>query len=85
MSEDFGPARDCADDAAARDDALAGWLHAHRPVPAADFRGRLGRRLRAADPGYRPRPENLRRTASLYLLSGGALLAAGLLQALGVL
>ncbi len=62
---------------------LARRLAAGRPVPAADFRGALGRRLLAADPGYGPRPVHLRAMVSLYLCGGGALAALGVLTASG--
>jgi hypothetical protein len=56
-----------------------------RPVPAAEFRGALGRRLAQRDPGYGPRPAGLWRTAGLCLIAGGVLLAIGFLQAMGAL
>lgn len=64
---------------------VAGRLGAERPVPAADFRGALGRSLVSADPGFGPRPERLRLTAALYLCGGMALIALGALQAAGTL
>jgi hypothetical protein len=65
--------------------ALAERLHADRPVPAAAFRGALGRRLAALDPGYGPRPERLRPTVSGLLGASALLLALGALQATGAL
>lgn len=64
---------------------LARRLAGERPVPAADFRGDLGRRLAAGDPGYGPRPAHLRQTVALYLGAGGALAVLGALQAVGIL
>jgi hypothetical protein len=64
---------------------LARRLAGDRPVPAADFRGALGRRLLADDPGYGPRPERLRTVATLYLAAGAGLMAVGVLQAAGAL
>jgi hypothetical protein len=64
---------------------LADRLAADRPVPAAQFRGVLGRHLAGRDPGYGPRPAGLRRMVALYLAAGGALLVVGALQAGGVL
>jgi hypothetical protein len=65
--------------------ALAERLAADRPVPAAEFRGALGRHLTGRDPGYGPRPAGLRRMIALYLGAGGLLLVIGALQAGGVL
>jgi hypothetical protein len=64
---------------------LGARLASERALPASEFRGALGRRLAADDPGFGPRPEHLRRTVALYLAGGGALAGLGLLQALGVL
>ena len=59
---------------------LADGLTIARPVPAAGFRGRLGRHLAEHDPGYGPRPERLRLIVACYLGTGGVLIAvAGLL------
>lgn len=60
-------------------------LTAERPLPAAEFRGALGRHLAARDPGFGPRPAHLRATVALYLGAGGAVGVLGALQALGVL
>jgi hypothetical protein len=65
--------------------ALAESLVADRPVPAATFRGALGRQLALDDPGYRPRPTRLRPIVAVYLLTGTMLLLLGLLQATGSL
>lgn len=65
--------------------ALAQRLAADRPVPAADFRGALGRRLGAEDPGYGPRPERLWTVVALYLAAGVGLTALGALQVMGAL
>jgi hypothetical protein len=59
---------------------LAERLKVTRPVPAAVFRGRLGRHLIESDPGYGPRPERLRLFVAGYLGAGGLLIAlAGVL------
>lgn len=59
---------------------LADGLTIARPVPAAAFRGRLGRYLAERDPGYGPRPERLRLIVACYLGAGGVLIAlAGVL------
>jgi hypothetical protein len=59
---------------------LADGLTIARPVPAAAFRGRLGRYLGERDPGYGPRPERLRLIVVCYLGAGGVLIAlAGVL------
>lgn len=67
------------------DQELAGRLAADRPVPAADFRGALGRRLLAQDPGYGSRPDRLRTVAAVYLAAGAGLMGLGALQAMGAL
>jgi hypothetical protein len=67
------------------DQELARRLAAACPVPAADFRGRLGRQLLAEDPGYGPRPERLGTIVAVYLAAGAAVTAVGALQALGAL
>ncbi len=54
-----------------------------RPVPAADFRGALGRLLGAADPGYGPRPPHLRLKVAGWLAGGVVIVALGALEALG--
>jgi len=65
--------------------ALGERLEAGRPLPAAGFRGALGRHLAARDPGYGPRPARLRLIASAYLGASAVLLALGALQATGAL
>jgi hypothetical protein len=69
----------------AQERELGERLAAGRPVPAAKFRGALGRHLAQRDPGHGPRPEGLRRTSALYLGAGALLLAVGALQAMGAL
>jgi hypothetical protein len=54
---------------------VADGLRIARPVPAAAFRGRLGRYLADRDPGYGPRPEHLRLIVAGYMGAGGALIA----------
>lgn len=63
--------------------ALASDLAADRPVPAAGFRGALGRYLAERDPGYGTRPPRLRVTASGLVSGGLVLVAVGLLQSTG--
>jgi len=60
-------------------------LARERPVPAAAFRGALGRQLAENDPGYGPRPQRLRTRVIAWLLGGEMLLALALLAALGKL
>lgn len=67
------------------DQALGEQLRSGRPIPAAGFRGALGRHLAARDPGYGPRPERLRLLVSAWLLAGLALVAVGALLGLGAL
>ena len=67
------------------DHKLAERLSGQRPVPAAGFRGALGRHLAAIDPGYGPRPAHLRVMVSAYISAGTLLIALGALQATGVL
>ena len=64
-SADFGPP----------EQELADGLTLARPVPAAGFRGSLGRYLAEHDPGYGPRPERLRLIVAGYLGAGGVLIA----------
>lgn len=54
---------------------VADGLRIARPVPAAAFRGKLGRHLAQRDPGYGPRPERLRVFVAGYLGAGGLLIA----------
>jgi hypothetical protein len=54
---------------------LAAALRIARPVPAAGFRGALGRHLAERDPGYGPRPARLRALVAGYLGAGGLLIA----------
>ena len=60
---------------------LAAALRIARPVPAAGFRGALGRHLADHDLGFGPRPERLRLMVAGYLGAGGLLIA---LAALGL-
>ncbi len=64
---------------------LAERLTRERPVPPAGFRGGLGRRLAAIDPGFGPRPGRLWAMVAGYLVVGLLLVLLGLLQATGVL
>jgi hypothetical protein len=60
---------------------LADRFSAGRPVPAASFRGALGRHLARRDPGYSPRPARLRLYVTSYIATGGVLIALGALIA----
>lgn len=64
---------------------LGDRLSDERPVPAAGFRGALGRYLVSRDPGYGPRPERLRLTVAGYLAAGLLLIAVAALIAVGAL
>jgi len=64
---------------------LADRLGGERPLPAADFRGALGRRLAGLDPGYGPRPQRLWLIVAAYLAAGFLLIALGALSATGAL
>jgi len=66
------------------DQALAHRLDAIKPLPSPGFRGALGRRLLAIDPGYGPRPAELRKTVSMLLALGLLLLLLGALVGSGV-
>jgi hypothetical protein len=66
------------------DRALAQQLEAIQPLPSPAFRGALGRRLIAIDPGYGPRPASLRRTAALLITAGMLLLLLGALVGSGL-
>jgi hypothetical protein len=61
------------------------WLEAATPGPAAGFRGALGRYLRRRDPGYGPRPPQLRLISSACVGAGVVLLGVAALQATGSL
>jgi hypothetical protein len=81
MSEDPEPTIELT----AAEHALADQLEHDRPLPAAGFRGGLGRRLEALDPGYGPRPERLRLIVCGYLSGAAVLLALATLQVTGAL
>jgi hypothetical protein len=68
-----------------QDQELARRLHGGRPVPAAGFRGALGRRIASLDPGYGPRPARIRLMVAAYAVAGMVLIAAGALVAIGTL
>lgn len=59
---------------------VAAALAAHRPAPAPAFRGALGERIAALDPGYGHRPARLRVHAALLCAAGLILLLLGLLN-----
>jgi hypothetical protein len=69
----------------AQDRAVADQLNAARLLPAAGFRGALGRHLSVRDPGYGPRPGHLWLVVLGCLLTSLLLLALGALQATGAL
>jgi hypothetical protein len=73
------------DAAAAAEGDIARRLADERPVPAAGFRGALGRQLAAEDPGYGPRPARLRLAVAAWLAAGAAVGAVGALIAFGSL
>ncbi len=56
-------------------------LRDQRPVPAAGFRGALGRQLVARDPGYGPRPPRLWTIVAAYAAAALILLVIGVLVA----
>ena len=70
------PGSGSTDDVTGEDRELAARLEEGRPVPAAGFRGALGRTLGAMDPGYGPRPNHLLLLISLAVILGLALIAA---------
>lgn len=65
------------------DSELERRITAERPVPAADFRGALGRLLALSDPGYGPRPAHLRLKVAGWTAGGAVLVLIGALEALG--
>ena len=67
----------------ADDAGLERLLADERQVPAAGFRGALGRRVAIEDLGLGPRPSHLRLRVGVYLAAGGAVGAIGALIALG--
>jgi hypothetical protein len=67
------------------DRELAERLGDERPVPAGEFRGGLGRRLAASDPGYGPRPAHLLVTVAVCLGAGTVIAVLGALVATGLL
>ena len=64
---------------------LAERLQTERPLPTAGFRGALGRRLVALDPGHGVRPARLRLLTATYLIGGATLIGLGAAQATGLL
>jgi hypothetical protein len=69
----------------AEEPELAELLCHNRPIPGAGFRGSLGRRLAATDPGFGPRPERLWLLVTAWLAGGSLLIALGALSAAGTL
>ena len=76
---------DSTDQLVPAEEQLADRLQDERPVPAAGFRGALGRYLAARDLGYGPRPERLRVMVLSYLVVGALLLGLAALIAVGAL
>jgi hypothetical protein len=64
---------------------LATRLSMQRPVPAAGFRGALGRYLAVRDPRYGTRPGRLRPLVAAYATAGSLLIALGTLVSVGIL
>jgi hypothetical protein len=64
---------------------MADWLESATPVPAAGFRGALGRYLQRRDPGFGSRPPQLRLISAACLGGGAVLLGVAALQATGAL
>ena len=69
----------------AEEQRMAEWLHSGTPVPAAGFRGALGRYLGRRDPRYGPRPLQLRLISAACVGAGAVLLGVAALQATGSL
>jgi hypothetical protein len=76
MSEERSPMVDEGDA------QLSAQLADQRPMPAAAFRGALGRLLTTQDPGYGPRPARLGLLVTALVCAGVALVAVGALVAL---
>jgi hypothetical protein len=68
-----------------RDVAVGEQLRDVRPLPRAAFRGALQRHLAANDPGYGPRPENLRLVVTAWVAAGAVLLLIGAMLAGGII
>jgi hypothetical protein len=64
---------------------LAELLDRDRPMPAAGFRGALGRRLAALDPGWGPRPARLGQIAAAYLMAGLVMIGVAAVIGIGAL
>lgn len=62
---------------------LADRLASSCPIPHAGFRGALGRHLVAVDPGFGPRPEQLRLYVTACALAGLLLMMLGAAIGLG--
>lgn len=67
------------------DEGLAHRLTEQRPLPGGEFRGALGRRLAADDPGYGPRPASLRAASAGLIAIGTVVAGLGALTAVGVI
>jgi len=66
-------------------EVLVDRLRALRPFPRPAFRGALRRHLVIVDPGYGPRPANLRTFVALWIVAGLLLLALGAVVAVGII
>jgi hypothetical protein len=64
---------------------VADLLGRDRPLPDAQFRGALGRRLASLDPGWGPRPARLMAIVCAYLGLAAVLIGLGALSGLGSL
>lgn len=72
-------------DPQSEDWGLAELLDTSRPAPSPGFRGALGRRLVALDPGYGPRPPRLRLTVTGFVALGALLVLLGELVSSGLI
>ena len=76
---------DSSDELDPVDEAIGDQLRAIRPIPRPAFRGALQRYLLILDPGYGPRPENLRTLVAMWIVAGVLLLALAAVVAGGII
>jgi hypothetical protein len=76
---------DFNDELTSEEGALGEHLNSIRLVPAAVFRGALGRYLAERDSGYGQRPRRLRLISLGYIAASALLMTLGALQATGAL